>query len=303
MYKKAAEQGNAYAQDLLAQTYEYGNGVSIDRNKSNELYRTAAQWFIKAAELGDSAAQAKLGYYYEKGHGVAPDQKKAVELYTKAAAQGNADGQFELGRSYSSGNVVSKDQKKAVELYTKAAMQEHSTAQYYLGDCYQYGDGVPKNDDKAMEWYSKSAGEEIAAAQTPSEQIAQWEQDEKDTLTKRLNSYIDTPKGKVFAPQGLFNMFHPVGKATKVVVHDVTLKVDEKDFKRGKFTPVSEINRMTVYWEGPVEKNGYTKLQWSYDIESRKTIGWKILSTNGMTTGEATEAGAAIGVTIHELFK
>ena len=52
-YGKAAEQGDAAAQNNLAIMYQLGNGVRQD-------YRQARSWYEKAAEQGDAAAQTNL---------------------------------------------------------------------------------------------------------------------------------------------------------------------------------------------------------------------------------------------------
>ncbi|MCD8237521.1 MAG: sel1 repeat family protein, partial [Prevotellaceae bacterium] len=51
-YAKAAEQGNAKAQNALGVCYEKGQGVVQDFIK-------AAEWYAKAAEQGDADAQNK----------------------------------------------------------------------------------------------------------------------------------------------------------------------------------------------------------------------------------------------------
>ena len=53
-YRKAAEQGNADAQNNLGLMYANGQGVKQD-------YQQAVQWFRKAAEQGDASAQINLG--------------------------------------------------------------------------------------------------------------------------------------------------------------------------------------------------------------------------------------------------
>ena len=50
-YAKAAEQGDADAQDNLGSCYENGDGVSQDKRK-------AVEWYIKAAEQGRSLRAA-----------------------------------------------------------------------------------------------------------------------------------------------------------------------------------------------------------------------------------------------------
>lgn len=58
-YKKAAEQGNDEAQDMLGDFYYYGNGVEKDLAK-------ALEWYKKAADQGNKNSEdmlCSLGYY------------------------------------------------------------------------------------------------------------------------------------------------------------------------------------------------------------------------------------------------
>ena len=50
---KAAEKGNAWAQDNLGSFYEYGKGVEKDINK-------AIEWYTKAASKGNKHANTRL---------------------------------------------------------------------------------------------------------------------------------------------------------------------------------------------------------------------------------------------------
>ncbi|MDY2735372.1 tetratricopeptide repeat protein, partial [Intestinibacter sp.] len=52
-YTKAAEKGNAWAQDNLGSFYEYGKGVEKDINK-------AIEWYTKAASKGNKHANTRL---------------------------------------------------------------------------------------------------------------------------------------------------------------------------------------------------------------------------------------------------
>ena len=76
---KLAQQGDAYAQNLL--------GLFYDKQKD---YQKAVQWFTKAAKQGSSSALCSLGNCYYNGEGVAIDYQKAVQWYTKAAEQEHA---------------------------------------------------------------------------------------------------------------------------------------------------------------------------------------------------------------------
>jgi len=78
---KAAEQGNAIAQNNLGVCYYYGNGIRKD-------YEKAADCFAKAAEQGNANAQKNLGLCYYDGEGVPQDYEKAVHWLAKATEQG-----------------------------------------------------------------------------------------------------------------------------------------------------------------------------------------------------------------------
>jgi len=73
-YRKAAEQGNHFAQDSL--------GSLLSRS---EQYEEAMQWFLKAAEQGNASAQNNLGYMHSQGRGVPRDPVRAYMWYAIAA--------------------------------------------------------------------------------------------------------------------------------------------------------------------------------------------------------------------------
>ena len=79
--KKAAEQGNSYAQNLLG-TY-YKEGCFVNKN-----YIEAIDWYMRAAEQDNPQAQFNLGECYEYGYGVMANRDKAREWYEKAAEKG-----------------------------------------------------------------------------------------------------------------------------------------------------------------------------------------------------------------------
>jgi hypothetical protein len=83
-FRKAAEQGYAYAQSMLGHAYENGQGVPQD-------YAQAALWYGKAAEQGDALAQWSLGTLYEYGHGVPQDYAEAY-FWLNLAASGRIEG-------------------------------------------------------------------------------------------------------------------------------------------------------------------------------------------------------------------
>ena len=158
LYRIAAEQGYADAQNYLGYCCERGLGVEKDPKE-------AVKWYRKAAEQGQVNAQYNLGICYEYEKGVAKDPTEAVKWYRKAAEQGYADAQNNLGYCYENGLGVEKDPKEAVKWYRKAAEQGHAHAQHNLGICYEYEIGVGKKPTEAVKWYKKAAEQGHARAQ------------------------------------------------------------------------------------------------------------------------------------------
>jgi len=110
--EKAAAQGDANAQFVLAVMYLEGDGVAQD-------YQQARGWFEKAAMLGVSAAQRLLGFMYFEGKGVPQDYQKARAWFEKAAEQGNEEAQAALGRIYLLTHGVDQDNQKGSSAHYK----------------------------------------------------------------------------------------------------------------------------------------------------------------------------------------
>jgi len=130
-FRKAAEQGNAYAQSNLALMYASGRGGLPQDDKQ------AVEWYRKAAEQGNTNGQTGLGFMYEQGRGVVEDHVEAVKWYRKAAEQGYAIAQTNLGVMYRAGRGVPKDQAEAERWFRKAAEQGDARAQTLLSSLEQ----------------------------------------------------------------------------------------------------------------------------------------------------------------------
>jgi tetratricopeptide (TPR) repeat protein len=156
-YRKAAEQGNAVAQNNMG--WCYANGIGVDQD-----YAEAAKWYRKAAEQGEAAAQSNLGWCYENGKGVAQDYAEAVKWYRLAAEQGNAIAQNIMGGCYAKGEGVDRDFEEAVMWWRRASEQGYAIAQNNLGGCYANGIGVDQDYAEAVKWYCKAVeqGDELA---------------------------------------------------------------------------------------------------------------------------------------------
>jgi len=80
--KRAAEGGNANAQNKLGEMYT--EGLEVERNLTEGV-----EWFRKAADQGNAHAQLHLGTAYLTGVGVPRDDAEAEKWIRKAADQGD----------------------------------------------------------------------------------------------------------------------------------------------------------------------------------------------------------------------
>ncbi len=156
-YRKAADQGEAFAQFNLGVCYHKGIGVDKDAKE-------AVRWYRLAADQGHAVAQYYLGSCYDSGYGVKKDEKEAVRWFRLAAEQGNAAAQNDLGFGYRHGIGVDQDAKEAIRWYQLAAHQGHVSTQTNLGFCYSKGFGVDKNEKEAVRWCRLAAEQGNASA-------------------------------------------------------------------------------------------------------------------------------------------
>ena len=127
-FRKAAEQGDADAQDALGNLYYDGHGPLSMQLIMHGHYAQAALWFRRAAEQGDADAQYNLGLLYDNGYGVPQERPEAAAWYRKAADQGDAKAQWSLGGSYFDGQGVPQDYTEAYFWYDLAAAGEQDAS-------------------------------------------------------------------------------------------------------------------------------------------------------------------------------
>ena len=113
---KAAEQGDAYAQYLLARTY-----INVSSSE-------AVEWYNKSAEQGFAPSQLGLGLSYW-----GTDYDKAVQWLQIASEHGMARAKTYLGYAYADGlGGLPKDDNSAVRLWREAAAQNEPRAEEAL---------------------------------------------------------------------------------------------------------------------------------------------------------------------------
>lgn len=152
MYQRGADAGDAACMNNLANMYENGNGVSIDKVKAISLFQ-------RAAELGDWKAQENLGKRYYWGMGVERDYLAAYKWFNLAVSQGSHEAEYLLGTLFYYGWGVQQDYSKAFQYFSEASSAKKMEAVYYLGNMYRYGYGVEKDISRAIEYYESSSGD------------------------------------------------------------------------------------------------------------------------------------------------
>ncbi|WP_163306156.1 tetratricopeptide repeat protein, partial [Enterobacter ludwigii] len=146
-FEKAAQQGNAEAQLMLARWYQ----------TQPEGEKMALSWLQKAAAQEEPAALALMARRHETGNGVEPSPALARREYRQAAALGNPAAQRWLAE-HSEGT-------ERLTWYQKAAQGRDVTAQRFLAQAYLSGDGVAQNQTEGMTWLRRAVSQGDARAQ------------------------------------------------------------------------------------------------------------------------------------------
>jgi TPR repeat protein len=132
-FEKAAEAGDASAQDQIGFFYQAGIGVPADPVR-------AAHWYHLAAASGLPSAKTNLGVAYLWGTGVPKDQQLAAQLFREAADKGNGTAATYLGDLYYFGRGLNLDQSAAEHWYQVGAKLHDPIAYYDLGTLAAFGE-------------------------------------------------------------------------------------------------------------------------------------------------------------------
>ncbi|MDO5296380.1 MAG: tetratricopeptide repeat protein [bacterium] len=155
-YRKAAEQGNSYAQYRLGEFYEKGTAVKKD-------IKQAILWFGKSAACGSDFAQIRLVKLHIEA--INANNIRQDDWFRQGAAEGYAVCQYQLALCYKYGQGVKKDYKEAARWFRQGADNGDYDCQYELGRCYAQGEGVSRDLAQAVFWYREAAEQGHADAQ------------------------------------------------------------------------------------------------------------------------------------------
>jgi hypothetical protein len=88
-YTRAAEQGDAMAQNNLGAMYDEGEGTSMNDKE-------AVKWYRLSANQGNTIAQNNLGAMYFAGEGIRKNSAEAYKWFYIAGELGNEDARSNL---------------------------------------------------------------------------------------------------------------------------------------------------------------------------------------------------------------
>jgi hypothetical protein len=250
-FRKAAEQGNAEAEDGLGVCYRDGLGLPKDS-------AVAIKWFRKAAEQGFAEAQVNLGSCYAKGEGIGKNDLEATRWYRKAANQGEADGQAALGARYSFGNGVPIDYVEGYKWLNLASAQGVAGAKKILLSLEQVM--TPSQIAEAQ----KLSSEFVPRKETPSSSSANLVSSFNPTATG--TGFFITDDGY------LISNYHVVKDATKVRLVTSAGLIDAKVVQAdaandlallkadGKFASLPVASSRTAYLGNSVATVGFPNI-------------------------------------------
>lgn len=109
---KAAEQGDAKAQNALGNLYYLGLGVA--RND-----KLASQWYLKAALQANSDAQVNVARHYRLGHGLPRDEIRAYAWLVQARGNNNEAAEVQMKLLASGMELAPNQMQRAKQLYRK----------------------------------------------------------------------------------------------------------------------------------------------------------------------------------------
>jgi len=120
-YSLAQKKGNFYANSLLADLYNKGNGVPKNQEKALDL--------LKDVDDVDGIAAYKLSFYYMNKK----DYDEVIELLTFAANKNVKKAQYELSKIYRDGIITKDNPEKAKFWYEQYENKSNSLLRKIYG--------------------------------------------------------------------------------------------------------------------------------------------------------------------------
>ena len=125
-FERAAAKGNIQSKSCLADMYTEGEGVLVNYQKAEALYKDIIA--SKDDTYYDGAIFGLAFLYSAKTN----DHYRAFPLWQEAAQRGSDTAQYNLGLCYHNGWGTTKDDDQALYWWRKAAAQGHHDAQHNI---------------------------------------------------------------------------------------------------------------------------------------------------------------------------
>jgi TPR repeat protein len=125
-YRRAAEKGDAPAQDMLSWLLLEGEIIAADPAE-------ARIWAERAAEAGVATSMTRLGMLYHNAVGVERDPQKAAHWWQLGAEKGDADAQAMLGAALHMGSGLARDGVAALSWLIRAMHGGSALAGPFIG--------------------------------------------------------------------------------------------------------------------------------------------------------------------------
>jgi len=151
-YERAAQGGDAQAENQFGYCYQLGMGVPVDMAR-------AVHWYQLAAATGLPAAKVNLGVAFLRGFGVRSDPALAAQLFREAAAGRDGRGASYLGDFYFLGNGVPQNMAEAERWYHKGAKLHDPVSFFDLGLLYSGSGGHARDLHRAAAWLRQSSAQ------------------------------------------------------------------------------------------------------------------------------------------------
>ncbi|MGD9107659.1 MAG: tetratricopeptide repeat protein [Gammaproteobacteria bacterium] len=164
-FRRAALHGDANAQLLLGNIYEYGlHDSDTMQSVKQDLSRARAMYSL-AAQNGLPEAQYQLAQMYSSGlfnpsnnHVIKMrNLKTAYKLYLKAANAGIEKANLFLAYFYAAKNATEKEHQSAYAIASKFASMRDPSAKLLLAVLYDKGVGTAKSHNAALRMYRSLA--------------------------------------------------------------------------------------------------------------------------------------------------
>ena len=149
-YRKAADQGDAGAQNQLG--YFYTWGIGVERSNAE-----AFRWYARAAGSGSPAAKLNLAVLYYRGIGTARDVPLAIQLLNDLAEKGDPRAQAYLGILHLAGAGVPRDFAASEKWLNKAARAKNPEAEQTMGVLLAFTSDHPHDLAKAAKFFRHAA--------------------------------------------------------------------------------------------------------------------------------------------------